>query len=175
MSCGMLHCDAICDKEGEWTPSKLRETHIVLVTQVTETMKGVHTAVTASMDTKNTSEVKYRESEREYSFHSWENKLWPPASVLWLRTKWASKKRWINPAAACQNSFSDIIAGNSRNILKHIQVNAIRSDSPTVGRRRPMRKKEMPITAAHWQPNREIREITELWLWTKWGNCTHRG
>jgi hypothetical protein len=57
-----------------------------------------HTAVTASIEIKNASEVKYRESESEYSFHSWEKRAWPPARVRWLMTKWASKNRWMNPA-----------------------------------------------------------------------------
>ena len=58
----------------------------------------MRTAVIASMATRNESEVKYRESEREYSFHSWPKSSWEPARETWLTTKYASKKRWTNPA-----------------------------------------------------------------------------
>lgn len=59
----------------------------------------LRTAVTPSIQNRNASEVRYRESEREYSFHSCEKRDCSPARVLWLTTKWPSKKRWMHPAA----------------------------------------------------------------------------
>ena len=55
-------------------------------------------AVTASILTRNESESKYRESEREYSFQSWPKSSCDPARVTWWTTKYDSKKRWTNPA-----------------------------------------------------------------------------
>ena len=50
------------------------------------------------MQTTNASEVKYRESDREYSFHNWPNNSCEPARVLWLSTKYPSKNIWMKPA-----------------------------------------------------------------------------
>lgn len=62
-------------------------------------MYTILTAVIASIETRNESEVRYRESDSEYSFQSWPNSSWDPARDLWWTTKYASKKRWMNPAA----------------------------------------------------------------------------
>lgn len=70
MSGGVLNDDAIGNEEGQRTPSKLKQG----VSDVWLQAVPLLTAVTASMHKRNVSDVKYRESDREYSFHSWDHK-----------------------------------------------------------------------------------------------------
>ena len=51
-------------------------------------MNGGHTAVTVSMHKTNGSEVKYLESEKEYSFHSCPNRSCLPGMFAWLKAKY---------------------------------------------------------------------------------------
>ena len=46
------------------------------------------TAVTVSMHKTNGSEVRYLESEKEYSFHSWPNRSCLPGMFAWLKAKY---------------------------------------------------------------------------------------
>jgi hypothetical protein len=45
------------------------------------------TAVTVSMQSTNGSEVRYRESEKAYSFHSCPNRSWAGPIRVWFREK----------------------------------------------------------------------------------------
>lgn len=57
-----------------------------------------HTTVQVSMQSTRGSEVMYRESDSAYSFHSWPKNDWTPAMRWWCRTKYPSKKTWMDPA-----------------------------------------------------------------------------
>lgn len=50
-------------------------------------MTEERTAVTVSMHKTNASEVKYLESEKEYSFHNCPNRSCLPGMVAWLKAK----------------------------------------------------------------------------------------
>ena len=54
------------------------------------------TAVTVSMHKTNASEVKYLESENEYSFHNCPNKSCLPGMFAWLKAKYpvVFHQRW---------------------------------------------------------------------------------
>lgn len=56
------------------------------------------TTVMVSIHRTIGSEVKYRESDSEYSFHNCPNKSWAGAICVWLMTKYPSKKQWRDPA-----------------------------------------------------------------------------
>lgn len=75
------------------------------------------TAVTVSMQRTNDSDVKYLESENEYSFHNCPKRSCLPGILAWLKAKYPvvfsqcwhaydvsllipSKKRWMVPAKA---------------------------------------------------------------------------
>lgn len=46
-----------------------------------------HTTVMLSTLSMNGSDVRYRESDRAYSFQSWANRFCDEATVAWLKTK----------------------------------------------------------------------------------------
>lgn len=47
------------------------------------------------------SEVKYLESDRAYSFHSWAKRSFEPARLAWFRTKY--------PSHSCQKFLDELI------------------------------------------------------------------
>ena len=73
----MRSCDKGCDNEAERSPCELCAPILsALLSYCKERPRviGTQTAVTVSMHSTNGSEVKYRESERAYSFHNCPNK-----------------------------------------------------------------------------------------------------
>jgi hypothetical protein len=64
--------------------------------------------------------------------------------------KQMDESRWCSLASLFHGEASK---GQGGELLKHIQVKASRSDKLEAGRRRHMRAKENPKTAAHRTPN----------------------
>ncbi len=106
MFCG----DVPGNKKGERAPKELDRVEMSVTIQAWESgnPNGAEslTAVTVSMQSTNGSEVKYRESESEYSFHNCPKRSCAPPMRVWLIEKYPATvkllirkggTRWVVP------------------------------------------------------------------------------
>jgi hypothetical protein len=90
MAHGMLGGNASGCEKAERAPAELLSPALCQLTDESNVLEPeieVPTAVTASIHTRNASDLRYLESEREYSFHSSPKRSLLPAIVAWWRTK----------------------------------------------------------------------------------------
>jgi hypothetical protein len=92
----MIDSDQVYSDKGEGSPTELQ----VLSVPVQSAISNVpaYTAVTVSMHSTNASEVRYLESDMAYSFHNSPKRSCLDAMRIWLREKYPSKNKCINPA-----------------------------------------------------------------------------
>ena len=96
-----------CNDEAEWSPHELgRRSAYVSSGRRSRCQARQLTAVMVSMQSTNGSEVRYLESEKAYSFHSWPNRSCFGPIDLWLTEKYPSKNKWMHPAVGIVSYLS---------------------------------------------------------------------
>lgn len=71
------------------------------------------TAVIVSMHSTKGSEVRYRESERAYSFHNWPKRSWAGPIRLWFREKYPKIVNWAQLRAIEMHTFEEQMNSSS--------------------------------------------------------------
>jgi hypothetical protein len=119
--------DHSCYDEAKRAPGELQTSIRIKCGRAGEGMMEIRTAVTVSMHSTKGSEVRYRESDNAYSFHSCPKRSWAGPICVWLREKYPIPNQFplINCPIISALTFKEEMYGASYQIGQFLQAQLV--------------------------------------------------